>query len=150
MTAARSFAIFLADFVGDYSVYANSTYATAGGPNYLLMLLMLALVCFFRFNLIQSIDDGRNVPYINALAVTIALAPLVWIDPTLLRLSYYYSVFILGLFPAIIRCFYKKNDYNSQWIVGLIVLVIFGFIIIKTNSNYGFFWEEMEIRIHKN
>lgn len=145
MTAARSFAIFLADFMGDYSVYANSEYATAGGPNYLLMLLMLALVCFFRFNLIQSIDGGRNIPYVNALAVTIALAPLVWIDPTLLRLSYYYSIFILGLFPAVIRCFYRGEDYKSQWTVALLVLVVFGFIIIKTNSSYAFFWQVMDL-----
>lgn len=145
MTAARSFAVFLADLMGDYSTYANSTYATAGGPNYLMMLLMLALVCFFRFNLIQSIDGGRNVPYINALAVTIALAPLVWIDPTLLRLSYYYSIFILGLFPAIIRCFYRKNEYKSQWFMALLVLAVFAFIIIKTSSSYAFFWQEMEL-----
>lgn len=145
MMAARSFAIFLADLMGDYSVYANSTYATAGGPNYLIMLLMLALVCFFKFNMIQSIDGGRNVPYVNALAVTIALAPLVWIDPTLLRLSYYYSIFILGLFPGVIRCFYRKNDYKSQWFMALLILAVFGFIIIKTNSNYAFFWQEMEL-----
>ena len=29
--------------------------------------------------------------------------------------------------------------------MALLVLAVFGFIIIKTNSSYAFFWQEMEL-----
>lgn len=142
---ARRFAGFLANMAGDYSSYAESTYANAGGPNYLLMLLALAILSFYKYNNIRTSYGSVSFTYINALAITIMLAPLVWVDPSLLRLSYYYSIFLVALFPAVMSCFYSNGDYTSKMIVASIIIIVFSIIIIKTNSSYSFFWQEMEL-----
>lgn len=140
MGAARSFAFILADAAGDYSGYAESTYASAGGPNYLIMLLILAAIAYSRCKYLAKRYDYKYTPYINALAVTIALAPLVWVDPSFLRLSYYYSIFFLALFPHLIESLYPAHDMKAQTLVTIVVLTVFSFIIIRTGSPYGFFW----------
>lgn len=145
LIAARPYARFLAELVGDYSQYAESTYEDTGGPNYLIMLLMLAIVSFWRYNEINQMNRGKYRPFIMALVVTIVLAPLMWVDPSLIRVSYYYSIFLVGLFPAVLKCFYMRDSYRSKQIVGIIVIVIAFFIIIRHNSPYAFFWQYMNL-----
>lgn len=143
--SARAFAGILANLVDDYTWYAESTYANAGGPNYLIMLLLLTVASYFKFNKIEIIENSKYTPYINALVITLILSPLVWVDPTLLRLSYYYSIFIIALFPRLVDTFFSKNDSKSKSIITILVVCVFSFIIIKTNSPYAFFWQEMEL-----
>lgn len=141
---ARPFARFLADLSGDYSTYAESTYANAGGPNYLIMLLLISTLAYINFNYLKTVYNGVYTPFVNALAVTLALSPLVWIDPTLLRLSYYYSVFILGLFPHLIEILSAKY-HPSQIYITVAVLIVVCFLIIYTGSYYSFFWQPTEL-----
>lgn len=141
MVKARAFAIFLSNVAGDYAAYSESTYADAGGPNYLLMLLLLSIPAYMKYKHLSSRFENKLAPFINALAITLVLSPLVWVDPSLLRLSYYYSIFILGLFPHLVETLFPQKNFQFKFLVTGAIIIIICFLIIHTDSYYSFFWQ---------
>ena len=142
---AREFAFLLADVVGDYATYAESTFKGAGGPNYLILLLILVILTFLKYRNLINMKDINVIPYINALAITVVLAPLVWVDPSFIRLSYYYSITLIALFPNLISFMYDPKESNSVFTITAIIILFTSLILFTQNSSYRFFWEEMRL-----
>lgn len=144
---AKKFAIFLVNISGStkYQAYADSFFGGNGGAFYFtLFFFFLSFVVWILllYNRI-SINDKYNLLMINSIGIALIFLPLTWVDPTLIRLAQYFSVFAIFLVPRVL-----KIVSNSKWTYVLMrtcTILIFLVIIIKHNSAYEFFWTPMAL-----
>jgi hypothetical protein len=75
------------------------------------------------------------------------LLPLSYVHPALLRITAYFSVFILFMIPEIIETLSLVSVKIRNEIYILVIILLLAFFI-RSNweaSVYGFFWEEMRL-----
>lgn len=139
---ARPFALYLAEQSGAeyYLNYANSTWETDGAQNYLLLLIGASLLI-----LLKKYRDAPTLPNFAICGMCLALvfAPLTWVDPTLMRVGQYYSIFMLIAIPQCITTLNLTPNMRG-WIFWIFTLILIA-VIIKHNSQYEFFWNYMEL-----
>lgn len=142
-----------ANFLGSLSGYESDELDTGGAYTFTLLCLIVAIVA--RFRMIQTLklfpDDARLY---NLFAVAIAFLPLLWVHPMYMRVIQYYSIFLMILFPDILRSFYahtatadqavyRKNMRRAhiQYMVVCFTMALF-FFYKSMNYHYIFFWQE--------
>ena len=142
IVTARYWAVLLGNISGKerYLAYANSTYETEGAQNFLLFIAagcLLILVAKWRNP--GSISDIL----VNACALGLLFAPLTWVDPSLMRVGQYFSLFALIAIPkAIDNLGTNKQLSNAIYIVMFVLLIA---TIIRHNAPYAFFWDYMQL-----
>lgn len=143
---ARRFAAILAEISASdtYMRYAESDFETAGARMFLVFMVIISLVCLFN---IRSILNSKTLdahPIINAFALGLMFTPLTWVDPSLMRVVQYYSIFTLLLLPMILNADILK-DRGTRNIAIATVILLLCMVILRRNSDYAFLWEEMNI-----
>ncbi len=142
LVAARSIAgiLVLVSSADNYAQYAESEYETDGA---IFFTIFLFIGC--AITLIAKHRHPDKIPdiLVNAYALGIALAPLTWVDPTLMRVGQYYSLFALITIPLAIENLGGQRKFRIlvYWVVFAIVLAI----IVKHNREYAFMWQEMAL-----
>ena len=123
-----------------YMSYAESDYQTNGAINFTLFLLLGCVTTF-----VAKYRNPEKIPNIlvNAYAMGMLLAPLTWVDPTLMRVGQYFSMFALITIPLSIdnlglRPFVRNILF---WSIFLLLLAT----VVRHNVDYAFFWQEMEL-----
>lgn len=130
-------------FSETYAAYANSTIETQGAQTFLIYMLIIALgIICFRKRFAQI--DATQVYMINAFTVALFFTPLTWIDPGLMRVVMYYSIFTLFLLGSLVDSFNSAYSHRSDNIAIILVLLFFA-ILVRKNFDYAFFWEYMEL-----
>ena len=142
MPFSRSFAILLSSFSvsSNYMSYAESDYQTSGAVNFLILILLCGILVYLskrKFPLL--ISDYVVV----AIALAIIFTPLVWVDPSLMRVVQYYSIFMLIALPKAIENL-KYRGINREMIYLIFIIVLIS-TIIKNNTSYAFFWQDMAL-----
>lgn len=142
---ARPLAIYLTtfEFTSQYAMYAESTYETTGASNFILLMLIAAIFLFLfqkRFNK----SSKYEIVQINAFNIALLLTPLAWIDPSLMRIVQYYSIFMPLVLSNIVNLAQIQLNINPRLSL-LIIIIIFTAIILKHDAPYAFFWEQMEL-----
>lgn len=147
---ARSVAVYITSFdlFESYSGYANSTYETSGAMNFMVFLLITAILTLLTVNAKDEISYNVRV-CINALSLALLFVPLTWVDPSLMRVCQYFSIFSMFLFGPVLKRFSVKNNLNSQIIITCVFL-LFAAVIIKRNQEYAFFWQYMKLPEYYN
>jgi transmembrane protein EpsG len=133
--------------IGGYEEYEQ--FEGAGTFTFTAMFLLISIIALIRNKSILKHNIQAQY-YYNAFAVGLLFIPLTWINPSMMRVVQYFSIFMLLLIPEIINSF---GDYSLKLKKDMTVVVIIFLIalMIKANANaapYGFFWEEM--RLGKN
>ncbi len=143
---ARSFAAYITSFqlFESYSYYAESTYETDGAANFMIFLIVTAIL-----TLMCSDKNNEAIPYpikasINALSLAILFVPLTWVDPSLMRVCQYFSIFSMFLLGPIIQKLCIKQNLNFLTIL-FWVFLLFAVVIIKRGQDYAFFWQHMAL-----
>ena len=138
---ARTIALFLATVSASdqYMMYAESDFATSGAQNFLIFILLSGVIVLYA-----KFKDNKAIPdYVsNAIAIAIFFTPMMWVDPTLMRVIQYFSIFVLvGLPPSfkVIKT-YLKTDV-VYWLFLLVLIAT----IIRHNYEYGFLWDTMRL-----
>lgn len=130
-------------FSESYAGYTNSTYETQGAQIFLVfMLLVAAGVIIFMKRGIHY--EEKRLPIINAFSIALCFTPLAWVDPSLMRIVMYYSVFTLFLFGDIVDAIGLTYPNNSNNIV-ILMAIVFCAVLINRNGDYAFFWEQMDL-----
>jgi transmembrane protein EpsG len=140
LVTARQFVEILAviSAADQYMQYAESDFETDGAIYFTIFLFVGCVI-----TLIAKHRNPDKVPEIlvNAYALGIALAPLTWVDPTLMRVGQYYSLFALVTIPLSIENFGGNRMIRKllYWMVFAIALAF----VIKHNREYAFMWQDM-------
>ena len=119
-----------------------------GSGTYVFTVLFL-LISFFgllKYKLLMK-QNGNNKYLFFAFSLVLFLLPLSYVHPALLRITMYFSVFILFFVPEIIETFSSVSVKFKNDIYRLVVIVLI-ILFIKSNWEappYGFFWEEMRL-----
>lgn len=142
---ARTVAVYVTSFqlFESYSYLANSNYETQGAINFMVFLIVTAILTLLTFN--AKDETSYNVRVcINALSLALLFVPLTWVDPSLMRVCQYFSVFSIFILGPVLLKFCVKNSLNSQLIITCIFL-LFAAVILKRNQEYAFFWQYMRL-----
>ena len=141
---AASFALrnqllaFLQAIVG-YEGYKQYIGATAGAFMFLLMAMVIYVAGFWRR--ISLSDNPVLNMSINALMIAAFFAPLLLINPSMMRVVQYYSIFMLFIIPDLSLVFDKK----SQNLFLLIVSIIMITLLLLQMPQYSFFFMQKGI-----
>lgn len=122
-----------------YGNYLGNTYYNNVSRPYMVILLIagLYLIGFLFSKHDENIYDNRMFYY--ASAFTLCLVPLVWIDPSALRLISYFGIY-MGLLVGNV---YVRNTNAEQYLK--LVILVFLIRAIASNDNYHFMWQEMQL-----
>lgn len=142
---ARPIAILLASASGSehYMNYALSTWKT-GAYTY-----TVCLICCFIFYMLSLGNLNRLYPqhhyWTNTIFLTMAFSPLSWIDPSLMRVQLYYSMFLPIIMGVCIDSIRNRDTvkYVRRTIVAILVL-----LVMKTSIEYDFFWNSMPLGLN--
>lgn len=142
---ARSFAVYITAFsmFESYAMFAESTYETSGAVSFTAFLVLTVLLILLTSGKAKKMSKIEIIS-INAMSLAVVSAPLTWVDPSLMRVCQYFSIFTLFILgPAIQHfcCQYRVNYQN----IFILVLVVFIGVIIKRGQTYAFFWQEMKL-----
>lgn len=137
----------ISEIIKNIAGYENYTiYAGAGTYTFTAMLLLVSFLAWWRMKYVLF-KNVKAKPLFNALIVAMALTPLTWVNPSAMRAVQYFSIFLLVLIPTVIDSFpYDRVNVRrigfAFAIIGLIILSIQA----DWNTEYGFFWQVMELR----
>lgn len=122
-----------------YAGYIGGTYYTRASKPYMIIILMVGL--FYISYLIKRVDQNieNNSRYYHGVLFSFIFTPLIWADPSALRLIAYFGFFI----PLLIG---NEIGYlhHHKLLFTLIVATFFVKNLI-TPSNYHFMWQEMQL-----
>lgn len=139
---ARFMVGFMVSFAASdsYSGYAESSSQTGGAVNFALFLILTS-VCIL-FALWKNPDKIPNW-IVNAISLALFFTPLTWVDPSLMRVVQYFSIFlILGLPLAFYYLHVPRSIYRLVCVCFCLLLL---FTIISRSNDYAFYWQEMRL-----
>lgn len=122
-----------------YSEYAVGSYYQRASKPYMVILLILILyvICWMILLKDKECENKKMLYYGSTL--TFLFTPLIWADPSTLRLLSYF-----GLFMPILLGNYIHFIPNSQMMFKIIIL-IFVFKAAISSDNFRFMWQYMEL-----
>lgn len=138
---ARSIAVLLATVSSSdqYMMYAESDWETSGARNFLIFIVAGGLLTLSaKYKNKQLIPDF----ICNAMALAIIFTPMMWVDPSLMRVIQYFSIFALIAIPLSLDAWsFNRKGVNVIYVVFWLVLLI---TIVRHNYEYGFLWDTMQ------
>lgn len=107
-------------------------------PPIMLMLQMAIFLAFILLTLYKQ-KQMKCIDFnVNSFALSVALIPIVWLDPSFLRMIHFFMIAICICIPNIIELSSQRNIKNIL-IVALLLRVLIYF------PEYKFLWQEMQL-----
>lgn len=131
--------------LGGYEEY--EAFDGAGTYVFTGIFIFISLIALVRRKYILK-KDMQFKNYYNAFSIALVLLPLSWVHPALLRITMYFSIFMLLFIPEILRTFDTTSvKFRRGLMVGATVLLIGLFLqsAYRKNLEYKFYWEEMKL-----
>ncbi len=92
--------------------------------NFIFFLILSATITFLFYNRIKDYPDSRLL--ISGVVGSTLLIPIVWLGGTAIRLSFYYSVFIVPIFPVILdNANLNKTIRKIAYLIGIFFFIYF-------------------------
>ena len=139
------FLILIQSFMG-YDDYQSMD--GAGTMTFTILFLFVSLFTYLRRKYIEK--NNVNFPFFfNALAVCLVFLPLSWINPSLLRIIMFFSIYLLVIIPEIINSFSTVSmKFTKELKVFCMIILVALYIKSNNGFEYGFFWDEMQLSSH--
>lgn len=126
----------------NYLQFALSDYK-AGTPTFTILMILLVTFGWFSMKKALKLNPSLSRVY-NAMALAFAFTPLTWVDPSLMRVVQYFSIFMLLFIPKIIDSATLRNT-KVKYAIYFGIYFILIFLVITTGGEYKFFWQEMKL-----
>lgn len=110
-----------------YEDYASSLDAYNKPVTFTILISLVAIFSLIFYKKIIATKNGNFL--IIGIALATILTPMAWINPTILRSTYYYSIFIIPLIPTIIDTI--KISENLRKIIYVFTITFLLFLICK-------------------
>ena len=85
-----------------YEAYAVNSTDNLGTPVFTTMIALITVATAINYNRI-TLYFKESIFLIQAMAIALMLTPASWVDSNFLRITYYYLIFLLPLFPMMIE-----------------------------------------------
>ena len=121
--------------LGGYESYGKQ-YEGAGTFNYSAVSLAILVMVIWKYKQIIAVDKNAVV-YINACIIGCILLPITFIDPSNLRVVFYYSIMQMFLVPDI--CISMEGKDRTIVIFAIISLLLA--LYFKGGNIYRFMWQ---------
>ena len=123
-----------------YMMYADGTFETEGTPMFTALIVLIVIAgVIYRKRIMIMFSDSQIIT--NLIIIALMLTPLTWVDPNLMRLVMYFTLFLPIYFSRIIDAM-PKSLGNATTILAVIALSL---LMIKQALPYAFFWQEMAL-----
>jgi hypothetical protein len=109
-----------------YEVYATSSNTTQPVV-FTIMIVLVAIMTFIFYKQIKTTPNGSFL--IVGIALATVITPMAWVAATMLRTTYYFSIFIIPLIPIIIETI--KVSSNTRRVIYFITISILLFLMIR-------------------
>ncbi|VXB59968.1 conserved membrane hypothetical protein [Exiguobacterium sp. 8H] len=119
--------------VSGYETY--SAMEGAGAVNFSLMLLSVLFIALWRKDQILA-NNPSAIHFFNALLLAACLLPLTFLNPSMMRLVQYFSLFLLLMIPEIVGTFERRE----RLVVYYSAVMLLGLLFIREAPVYSFFW----------
>lgn len=120
-----------------YSVYAGE--AQGGAMTFCILIEMISLFCLYAF---RKIDLSQS-PFLSKLYIMLPcftfFAPLITNNGSMIRISQYFHLYLVLLFPYAIDLVFKGN---RQAIYAILCLILCILSLMNSSSDYLFIWED--------
>jgi transmembrane protein EpsG len=124
---------FLQYIVG-YEAYQQYEGAAAGTFMFLLMAMVIYVAVFWER---ISLSDNQVINMsINALMIAAFFSPLLLINPSMMRVVQYYSIFMLFIIPDLSLVFDKKSQNLFLLIISSVMIIL----LLIQRPRYSFFF----------
>ncbi|MGN0538237.1 MAG: EpsG family protein [Candidatus Fimenecus sp.] len=107
-----------------------------GAYGFTFMYLAVTVVMVIFLKHFRNICENYKM-YYNALFLGLLFLPLVFVNPTAMRVVQYYSLFLMLSIPQLLKCFDKKLRF-------VVYVIIVTALLLATNVyqyTYYFFWQ---------
>lgn len=144
MIFRRPVAYFLAISSGseNYLQFALSD-MEAGTPTFTVLMVLVILFGWIFMKDLLKLKPSLSRIY-NAMALAFVFTPLTWVDPSLMRVVQYFSIFMLLFIPQVIDTATLSNQkVRTAIYVGIYIILIF--LVIRAGGEYKFFWQQMQL-----
>ena len=107
------------------SIYAIQTNGVTGAPIYSLALYTIGAVTYILLRKKRDYSQQTRI-LISSLSCAIILLPTIWVNPTFIRLGFYFVLILIPLIPYCIRIYTNNNHlrYNKISIIMMMLLLI--------------------------
>lgn len=121
--------------IGGYEEYTDQ-YEGAGTWNFSTIMIIMMLISMWRYkNVLET--DSKSVIYLNATIFSCMMLPLTFVDPSMLRLVFYYSMYSMFLIEDLPYAFKKKDTETISWLIIAVLLIMY----LRGMHIYKFMWE---------
>ena len=132
--------------IGGYDEYEN--FEGSGTLVFTSIFIVISVVGLLRRKIILS-KSYLSQNYYNAFALALLLLPLSWINPSLLRITMYFSIFMILFIPEIVNSF-DNFSLKFRRGIGMVTLLLLFVLYFQSNWNkeymvYKFYWQEMKL-----
>jgi transmembrane protein EpsG len=126
------------EFVATVSGYKSYAFfeGDSGAWTFTLVLVLVFIVTMWRRRIILY-NNPQAAHYINALFIALLFTPMVFVNPSIMRLVHYYALYLLFLVPEIIESFNEKEKPLVFLVCSFVLVALY---LIK-NPQYEFFWQ---------
>lgn len=126
---------FLQSLIG-YENYQEHEGVTAGTFVYLLLALGI-IVTLFHKKLLEANPKTMTMA-INATMIACFFVPLMLINPTIIRIVFYFALHLMLILPELGKIFSKEGDRKIYRMAVVITLIA---LYISNEPKYQFFWQ---------
>ena len=123
--------------IAGYERYTD--FEGAGAGIFMFLLLAVAGVATVFYSLLQNEkNEDKLRVYTNAILTACLFVPLSLINQSLMRIVYYYALFLMFILPELFNMFSKKGDKKVFEIAISMVMIA---LLVMNNPTYKFFWQ---------
>ena len=137
---SNEISLFFADSTNDiYSGYLSGSYYGETSKPIMVVILFFSLFVLSLYGLRLDDDYVYHRPFYYGTALTLVFVPLVWVNPTLLRVLSYFVLW-MGI---MVQLLLRKAYYGKVILFGIIL--VFLMYSLKSINSYRFMWQHMEL-----
>lgn len=118
-----------------YDGYSKD-YEGAGAYTFSILIFILFIWSMFSRSLDRDIEKNRR--FYNALFLALFFLPLIWLNPSAMRVVQYFSIYLVLLIPEMVDSTFTAESKSVA--SGIIAAMLF-LLLIKNNPQYTFFWQ---------
>jgi len=126
---------------GSYEEYLHGLKGAGTYTFTTLFLLVYIMGAIYIKKILKKHPESYR--FYNALSIAVLFIPLTYIDPNAMRAVQYFSVFLMLFIPICIDSIaVQKNNRQIIFVIAITILIV---LVIKTQGEYKFMWQEMPL-----
>lgn len=132
--------VLVGDVFEEYAHYAAEGYVGSNTLLYAAVLIVFSCLLRWRWDGIKA-QEPENAQMAHALACSLAVIPLAFLNSNAFRAIYYYMIFLLLLLPTF-TCSFSEKESSFVGCIAVVAMLVFMLFLgpVNDGADYRFFW----------